>query len=151
MREQTPTPEFLAAFARPTWVVMIVAQMLLGLALAIALIMKYYMLVFGTAVCTVEDASVANMVRCTPTLVMLAHFLIAVAAFRFAAVMFVDRPLALVPPFAVGLMGLFLLFLAGIGNTDVSWALAAVILALLACVTIAMGALYYLANPKLRE
>ena len=35
---------FFDAFARPAWVVMMAAQMLLGLALAIVLIMKYYML-----------------------------------------------------------------------------------------------------------
>ena len=151
MSDQTRTPEFLAAFARPAWVVMIAAQMLLGLALAIALIMKYYMLIFGTAVCTADDVSIANLVRCTPTLVVIAHFVIAVAAFRFAAVLFVDRPLALISPFAVGLLGVFVLFLSSIDIADVSWALAAVILVLLACVSTALLAHYYLSHLKPRD
>ena len=119
---------FFEAFAHPAWVVMMVAQMLLGLVLAVALVMKYYMLVFGAVSCTDDDSSIANLVRCTPELVMVAHFLLAVAAFRFATVMFSDQPMGFVSPMMIGLAGLFLLFLTGVSPEGSTWSLAAVTL-----------------------
>ena len=49
MPDQNLTYEiaFFRAFQRPAWVVMMVAQMILGLALAVTLILKIYMLVFS--------------------------------------------------------------------------------------------------------
>lgn len=142
---------FVAAFARPVWVVMMVAQMVLGLVLTIGLIMKFYMLVFGTVGCTGDDPSIANLLRCTATVVLVAHFLIAMAAFRFAAVMFTDRPLALLSPLVVALVGLFLLFLSGVQIGDASWSLAAVILALLATVCAAGAAQYFVSRQKSQD
>lgn len=140
--QTTPTQSqrsFFDAFQTPVWVIMMVLQMVLGLALIIALVMKYYMLVFGTQICTPDDAGIANLVRCTPTLLMSAHFLIALAALRFAAFFFRDDPMLLLTPFMIGLAGLVLRFLAGVGINDVSWSLAAVLLVL----SVFMGAVFY--------
>jgi hypothetical protein len=135
---------FFDAFAHPAWVVMIVAQMMLGLTLAVALVMKYYMLVFGTVGCTGDDPSIANLVRCTPELVMVAHFLLAVAAFRFATIMFLDQPLAFVSPMMIGLAGLFLLFLTGVSPEGSTWSLAAVILVFFGVLAATFAAHYFL-------
>lgn len=143
----TDTPNqlsFFDAFARPAWVVMMVAQMLLGLALAISLIMKYYMLAFGAAVCTEGDPSMANLIRCTPVMVIAAQFLLAVAAFRFAAYMFSDQPLAFLVPLTLGLAGLFLLFMSGITATGASWGLAAIILGFLVAIGATISGHYFL-------
>ena len=130
---QTPTPQtsFFDAFKAPVWVIMMALQMVLGLALIIALIMKYYMLVFGTQVCTADDAGIANMVRCTPVMMMSAHFLMAFAGLRFAAFFFHDRPSAVLTPLMIGLAGIVLKFVEGVGIADASWSLAATLLALL--------------------
>lgn len=148
MADTPQSHSFFEAFVRPAWVVMMVAQLLLGLALAIALIMKYYMLVFGTAVCTGDDTSIANLIRCTPVMVMVAQFLLAMAAFRFAAFMFSDTPLAFLPPLILGLVGLFLLFMSGIRPADSSWALAAVMIAFLGTVVAAVAGQYLLYTSK---
>jgi len=153
MDQTQPTPDvsFFAAFAGPAWVVMMVAQMLLGLAFVFALTLKYYMVVFGTAVCTADDDTLGNMIRCTPTLVMTAHFLIAVAAFRLARCMFVDRPLAVLPPLMLLLAGVFVLFLTGVSASSASWALAAVILALLVSLGASLFAYYWFDLRKKAE
>lgn len=138
----TPTHSqrsFFDAFQNPVWVIMMALQMVLGLALIIALIMKYYMLVFGTQMCTSDDVGIANLVRCTPTLLISAHFLIALAALRFAAYFFRDDPLSLLTPFMMGLGGLVLRFVAGVEIDDASWSLAAVLFVL----AVFMGAVFY--------
>lgn len=144
MADTTRPIGFFEAFARPAWVVMMVAQMLLGLALAIGLIMKYYMLVFGAVGCTGDDPSIANLLRCTPAMDMVAQFLLAVAAFRFAAYMFEDRPMTFLQPLIIGLAGLFLLFMTGVTPATVSWSMAAVILAFLGAIAATIAAHVYL-------
>ncbi len=139
---------FFDAFARPAWVVMMVAQMLLGLTLAIALVMKYYMLVFGTVGCTGDDPSIANLVRCTPAMDIVGQFLLAVAAFRFAGFMFEDKPLTFLQPFIIGLAGLFLLFMTGVTPATVSWSMAAVILAFLGAIAATIAGHVYLHMRK---
>jgi hypothetical protein len=138
----TPTQSqrsFFDAFQNPVWVIMMVLQMVLGLALIIALIMKFYMLVFGTQICTSDGFGIANLVRCTPALLMSAHFLIALAAVRFAAFFFRDDPLSLLTPFMLGLAGLVLRFIEDVEIIDASWSLAAVLLVLL----VFAGAVFY--------
>ena len=128
---------FFRAFQRPAWVVMMVAQMILGLALAITLILKIYMLVFSPYVCdpAQEVVTLGNMIRCTGTLEIIAHFVLAMAGFRFAAFMFLDRPRMLLGPLMLGLAGVFLLFLSGLTLADASWPVAAVIVVLFAAIS----------------
>lgn len=148
MAENSRSPNFFEAFIRPAWVVMMVAQMLLGLALALTLIMKYYMLVFGAVGCVGDDQSIANLVRCTPTMELVAQFLIGVAAFRVAAYMFSDTPLALLQPLAVGLIGLFLFFMTGVVPATVSWSMAAVILTFVGAIAATFAGHVYLHMRK---
>lgn len=139
---------FFAAFRRPAWVIMMVAQMLLGLGLALALIAKYYMLVFGTASCTAEADTLGNMIRCTPTILMVAHFIFGVAGFRFAAFMFQDRPRAILPPIMLSFAGMLLLFVQGITPAAATWPVAAVIVTLLACLSAAFAAQFLLVRSR---
>lgn len=136
------TTSFLNAFAHPSWVVMMVAQMLLGLGLFLSLILKYYMLVVGTEVCTPDGVTLGNMIRCTPTLEMAAHFVLGVAGLRLAACLFVDNPRALLTPLMVGVVGVLMMYLSGLTIAGASWAVAGVLLALMACLSVLFGGLY---------
>ena len=117
---------------------MMVGQMLLGLALFIALILKYYMLVIGPDGCLVDGTTLGNMIRCTGTLEIVANFVFALAGFRFAAFMFQDRPREMFGPLMVALAGVFLMFLSGLTYEVATWSVAAIILTLMA----AMGSIY---------
>lgn len=143
---------FFEAFRQPSWVVMIVAQMLLGLGLGIALIVKYYMFIFGTEACAVDGATLGNAIRCTSTLEISAHFLIAVAGIRFAAFMFSDKPRLLLGPLFIGLVGTLLLFLSGLTLATASWAAAAMIMTLLSCGAAVFTAQFFVRSaPEDRE
>lgn len=126
---------FFRAFQRPAWVVMMVAQMILGLALAITLILKIYMLVFSPYVCTPDGETLGNIIRCTGMLEITAHFVLAMAGFRFAALMFLDRPRTLLGPLMTAIVGVLLLFLSGLALPDASWPVAAVIVVLVAAIS----------------
>lgn len=121
---------FFRAFQRPAWVVMMVAQMILGLALAITLILKIYMLVFSAHLCTTDGETLGNIIRCSDTLEIIAHFVLAMAGFRFAAFMFQDRPRQLLGALMIGIAGVFLLFLSDVSVAAASWPVAAVIVVL---------------------
>lgn len=121
---------FFRAFQRPAWVVMMVAQMILGLALAITLILKIYMLVFSPHVCTADGETLGNIIRCTDTLRIVAHFVLAMAGFRIAAFMFQDRPRQILGALMIGIAGVFLLFLSDVTVATASWPVAAVIVVL---------------------
>lgn len=136
------TTGFLNAFAHPSWVVMMVAQMLLGLGLFVSLILKYYMLVVGTEVCSPDGATLGNMIRCTPTLEIAAHFVLGVAGLRLAACLFVDSPRALLTPLMVGVVGVLMMYLSGLTIAGASWAVAAVLLALMTCLSVLFAGLY---------
>ncbi len=121
---------FFRAFQRPAWVVMMVAQMILGLALAITLILKIYMLVFSAHSCTPDGETLGNIIRCTDMLRIIAHFVLAMAGFRFAAFMFQDRPRQLLGALMIGIAGVFLLFLSDVSVAAASWPVAAVMVVL---------------------
>ena len=126
---------FFRAFQRPAWVVMMVAQMILGLALTITLILKIYMLVFSPHVCAADDETLGNLIRCSGTLEIIAHSVLMMAGFRFAAFMFQDRPRQLLGSLMIGLSGVFLLILSELSVASASWPVAAVMVVLLASIS----------------
>lgn len=138
----TPTTGFLSAFAYPSWVVMMVAQMVLGLALFVCLIVKYYMLVFGTLICTADGESLGNMIRCTTTLEIVAHFVLGVAGLRFAACLFVDNARALLMPLMIAVIGVVILYVSQLSIAGASWAVAAVLVSLILCLSALFAAQY---------
>lgn len=127
---------FFDAFARPVWIVMIVVQMLLGAALFITLVVKYYTFVVGADICAQGGTTLANTMRCTPTTDIMAHFIFALAAFRLAALMFVDQPRAILKAVMIAIAGLFLLFVSSVTIATASWSIAATALTLLMCLVV---------------
>lgn len=132
----------LDAFARPAWVVMMVGQMLLGLALFLSLILKYYMLVFGSEVCSADSETLGNLIRCTSTLEITAHTVLGVAGLRVAACFFADEPRALLQPSMIGVIGVLLLYLSGLSSAEASWPAAALLLALVISLSVLFAGLY---------
>ncbi|MEP5762309.1 MAG: hypothetical protein ABJ327_23940 [Litoreibacter sp.] len=141
--EMPPQSEgFLSAFAHPAWVLMMVAQMLLGLALFLALVLKYYMLVFGTEVCVPNIDTLSNMVRCASALEITAHTVLGVAGFRLAACLFVDNPRGLLLPLMIGVVGMIMMYVSGVTVLAASWSVAAVLLALMICLMALFAAIH---------
>lgn len=136
MSEQPKISEiaFLRAFERPAYVVLFAAQMILGLALAIALLIKFYMVVFTPLECMPNEPSLGNLIRCTQSLEMAAHFIFAVAGFRFAAFMFQERPRAILGAVMLGLVGALMLFVSNLTSGPATWASAGLLAVLVASV-----------------
>ena len=129
-RSQHPAEILTSALERPAFTLMIVCQMLIGLGLAIALVLKVYMLVFTNQTCLADGTTLGNMIRCVQTLELLAQFLIMVAGFRFAALMFTKTPFQLLEPLLLALTGVFLLFLSDLSLAVSTWYLSLIMLVL---------------------
>ena len=129
-RSQHPAQSLTTALERPAFTLMIVCQMLIGLGLAIALILKVYMLVFTNQVCLADGTTLGNMIRCAQTLELLAQFLIMVAGFRFAALMFTMTPFQLLEPLLLALTGVLLLFLSNLSIAAATWYFSLIVLVL---------------------
>lgn len=143
IRSMTPktndaNEDFFDAFQRPAWVVMMITQMLLGLVLFVTLILKYYMLLIGTDGCAADGSTLGNMIRCMGTLEIVANFIFGMAGFRFAAMMFQDRPRAMLGPLMVALVGVFVMLLSGLTYAVATWTVAAMIVTLM----LAMASIY---------
>jgi hypothetical protein len=123
-----PAQSLIRAFERPAYTVMMVCQMLLGLGLAVALILKVYMLIFSDQVCTADSNTLGNLIRCTGTLELVAHLLILVAGFRIAALMFSATPYLLLEPLLLALTGVLLLFLSDLKIAGATWFLSLILL-----------------------
>lgn len=129
-RSQHPAQILITALERPAFTLMIVCQMLIGLGLAIALVLKVYMLVFTNQTCLADGTTLGNMIRCTQTLELLAQFLIMVAGFRFAALMFTMAPFRLLEPLLLALTGVLLLFLSDLSLAAATWYFSLIMLVL---------------------
>ncbi|MYA87308.1 MAG: hypothetical protein F4X97_02430 [Boseongicola sp. SB0662_bin_57] len=66
-------------------------SIVLGVALAIALVLKIYMLVLTDYVCEADGATLGNLIRCTATLDLVAAFFAVAAAINAATVLIVPR------------------------------------------------------------
>lgn len=128
-------------FLDPAMVVVMVCQMLLGAGLAVALVLKVYMLVFTDHVCVADSAALGNAIRCTPSLMIVAHVLLLVAGLRFAVLLFAPRASQMHEALLLALVGVFLLFLSGPDLAQGSWFMPLIVLSLFApigCVYAAM-------------
>lgn len=119
-----------SAFERPAKVVLTVCQMLLGLGLAVAIVLKVYMLVFSNHACTEDGETLGNLIRCMPILAILGHFLLALTAFRFAALLFERNVAQIYETLLLGISGVVLLLLSELTLASLTWELALVLLAL---------------------
>ncbi len=120
------------AFEGPAQVVSVVARMLLGIGLAVALVLKVYMAVFTDLTCLADGSTLGNAIRCTPTLDLAAEVLMLVTGIGIAAVLFSDAPHRLAAPLLPGVVGVLLQVLAGVTTADSPWQTALILAALLA-------------------
>lgn len=128
----SPAETLHRAFARPAEVVATVARMLLGLGLAVALVLKVYMLVFTDHACVADSATLGNAIRCTPTLALVARALMLAAGIGAAAVLFSARPHDLAAPLLVAVVAVLLELLSGLASSAAPWQEAILLVALLA-------------------
>ncbi|MYI70277.1 MAG: hypothetical protein F4103_16580 [Boseongicola sp. SB0673_bin_14] len=75
------------AVERPVTIIATAMNIILGVALAIALILKIYMLVLTDYVCEADGATLGNLIRCTATLDLVAAVLAVAAALNAATVL----------------------------------------------------------------
>ncbi|MCB1340133.1 MAG: hypothetical protein KDK24_03510 [Pseudooceanicola sp.] len=111
---QHPALSLTRALERPAQTLAMVAQMLVGLGLFVALVLKVYMLIFSDHVCEPDSQTLGNMIRCTPLLALIAHSLILVAGVRLAALMFSPPPVRLLGPLLPAVSGVVLLALSSL-------------------------------------
>lgn len=79
------------AVERPVTIIATAMSIILGVALAIALVLKIYMLVLTDYVCEPDGATLGNLIRCTATLDMVAAFFAAAATINAATMLIVPR------------------------------------------------------------
>lgn len=130
-----PALSLTRALERPAQTLMTVCQMVLGLGLFVTLILKLYMLVFSDHVCEPGGATLGNMIRCAAPLALIAHTLILVAGFRFAALFFSQSPARLLDPLLLALVGVVLLVLAELNLAGAPWHVALILGVLFAAVS----------------
>jgi len=134
-RSQHPAQILVTALERPAFTLMIVCQMLIGLGLAIALVLKVYMLIFTDQVCLADGNTLGNMIRCAQTVELLAQFLITIAGFRFASLMFTMEPFQLLEPLLLTLTGILLLFLSDLSLATATWYVSLIMLVLFGAIS----------------
>ena len=132
---QHPALALTRALERPAQTLAMVAQMLVGLGLFVALVLKVYMLIFSDHVCEDGSITLGNMIRCTSPLTLIAQSLILISGARFAALMFSMTPTRLLEPLLLALVGYVLLFLAGVSVSTATWYLALILAVLFAAVS----------------
>ena len=79
------------AVERPVTIIATAMSIILGVALAIALVLKIYMLVLTDYVCEPDGATLGNLIRCTATLDLAATFFAAAATINAATILIVPR------------------------------------------------------------
>ena len=83
-QDNSPAGKLVRGARRPARLIRTICQMILGAGLAVALILKVYMVVLTDHVCAADSISLGNTIRCTPTLVLLAYVLAISAGFDLA-------------------------------------------------------------------
>ncbi|WP_168879859.1 hypothetical protein [Rhizobium sp. P28RR-XV] len=131
------------ALEQPIVTLTITCQMLLGAGLAVTLVLKMYMIVFTDQVCVANGATLGNMIRCTPTLILMSQFLITLAGFRLAALMFTERPHLLLEPLLLALTGILLQQLTGMNVAGATWYFSLTVLVLFGAMSGIFAALRY--------
>jgi len=135
----SPAERFYEAAYRPARLIKVICQMIIGIGVAVALILKVYMLVLTDLSCAADTASLGNQIRCTGTLELAAYALALAAGFELAFLMFVDGLDKAATPLALGLSSAFLLVLADLSLASATWQTALLILALTVSSVVLLG------------
>lgn len=127
--DTSPATRLVQIAARPARLVPMICQMILGLALLIAIILKAYMAVLTDHQCVVDSSSLGNLLRCEPTLGLMATILALSAGIELARCLFSEGMDRVATPVILAL-GAALLKLIGGFDDGTGWRDALVLLAL---------------------
>lgn len=121
---------FTAQVLRPAHIIRTLCQMILGAGLAIALILKVYMLILTDHQCAADAVSLGNAIRCAGTLEIMSYTLALAAGFELAYLLFEDSDERAIRPLLFGLSAAFLFVLSGLNAGTANWQLALTIVAI---------------------
>lgn len=131
--DTSPAGRLIQIAARPARLVLLICQMILGFALLIAIVLKAYMAVLTDHQCVAESASLGNLLRCEPTLGLMATTLALSAGIELARCLFSEGMDRIGAPVMLAL-GATLLKLIGGFNDGTGWRDALVLVALVASI-----------------
>ncbi len=122
---------------RPAAVVALVARMLVGLGLAVAIISKVYMQLLTDLRCEPDAVSLGNSIRCVPTFDFVAIAMGFVAAIGFTAALFSRNRVNLFETVIMALATAILNSLSSLADAAPDWQVALVLLVLFAALLLA--------------
>lgn len=139
----------LQAFERPALVIALVARILVGLGLAIAVFLQLYMTILTDLRCEEGVTQLGNQIRCSDPMEMISTTIILLAAIGLIAGIFSRRKLVLVETLIMLLVATMISFLGGLETVPANWETAMTIAALF----VSLGSLFaiqhfFQASPK---
>lgn len=132
--DTSPAAKLREGATRPADVIRTVCQLILGAGLAIALVLKVYLAVLTDHVCVAEAGTIGNLIRCTPTLTLMAYILALAAGFELAKQLFEENDARVLSPLILGTTAAMFSVLSGMMTSTPGWRDALVILALVATI-----------------
>lgn len=144
--DPSPAGQLTRIAERPARLILMICQMILGLGLLIALVLKVYMAVLTDHVCTTETGTLGNAIRCMPTLVLMANVLALAAGIELARALFQEGLARIIAPIALALAAALLALLAVFPGAA-GWREALLLLALVA----AFGGIAWIGNTLLAK
>ncbi|MEM9063115.1 MAG: hypothetical protein AAGD13_21855 [Pseudomonadota bacterium] len=136
----SPTERLRYEAGRPARLIRTILQIILGIGLAIALILKVYMVVLTDHVCTADETSLGNVIRCTGTLHLMAYVLAISAGFELAYRLFFAGNEQVMTPVILGFAAAILFTLGRLPEDPLGWRDAIVLVTL----TVGMAGILWL-------
>lgn len=122
--------EMFNALNRSALLVAVVFRMLIGLGLALALVVKMYMLILTDFSCQTELMNLGNSILCTSVLDMIATSIFLVTGLGFAVGLISTHAVRLSETLLMGMCGVVIAFIAELSVESASWETAIVIFSL---------------------
>lgn len=123
-QELTPAARLQRFFSRPSYLVKVICQMIIGIGIAIALIAKVYMIVLTDLQCLADTQTLGNKIRCGNTLAILAAGLALSAGFELAYRLFSEGIQGAIDPLILGVCSAILLMISALAIETASWEVA---------------------------
>lgn len=133
MPDTSPAARLAQIAQRPARLVPMICQMILGLGLMIAIILKVYMAVLTDHQCAADSISLGNLLRCTSILSLMASILALSAGIELARCLFSEGLDRVAAPVILALAAAMLEFVAGFDD-GTGWRDALVLIALVASI-----------------
>ncbi len=123
-QDTSPAARLYRFAERPSYLIKVICQMILGAGIAVALIAKVYMFVLTDHQCVADSLSLGNKIRCANTLAIMAYALALSAGFELAYRMFSDGLHSAIDPLIAGISAALLLLTASLTIDKASWQIA---------------------------